>query len=392
MGKNDIWKSETTEYIDAISGQRVQKLTNYFAHNFHTYFTNNGWYDEDRKLLVGSDRGGVTNLYSLELATGEMRQLTDFSKEDAVSIQATYIHPDQNTAYYTCNHHIISLNLDSLVENKIVTLPEGYLFSNLSCTADGKKLCFGLVEDLSHRIHSNLSGGYVGFEEIELARPHSKICTFTFVTKEVEVIHEEKRWIGHVNTSPTQAHLLTFCHEGPWDKVDHRIWAMDIESKEVWKIRDGYANQFAGHEYWHADGIHIGYHGYTESLESKDGKFLGYIKYDNSEKQEFNFPYQNMHIHSNDATLIVGDGQQASAYHGEAYQDCIFLWKQIKGKMEGPKILCKHRGSFHTQKVHVHPRFSPDGKNVLFTSDRNGYGDVYLVEVPPFEELPSVPE
>jgi len=40
------------------------------------------------------------------------------------------------------------------------------------------------------------------------------------------------------------------------------------------------------------------------------------------------------------------------------------------------------------QQVHVHPRFTPDGRGVLFTSDRSGYGNVYLVEVPEFDRLP----
>lgn len=53
-------------------------------------------------------------------------------------------------------------------------------------------------------------------------------------------------------------------------------FGMNIDTGEVWKIREGEPNQFAGHEYWHADGLHIGYHGFTESLERKDGKFRVY--------------------------------------------------------------------------------------------------------------------
>ncbi|MDB5083332.1 MAG: Oligogalacturonide lyase, partial [Bacilli bacterium] len=233
-------------------------------------------------------------------------------------------------------------------------------------------------------------GGYVGFEETEALRPHSQICLLSLENGESKVIHDEKRWIGHVNASPTQPHLISFCHEGPWEKVDHRIWVMNLETQQAWKIREGAANQFAGHEYWHADGLHIGYHGFTDNLEKKEGKFLGFVRYDNTEREEFEFPYQNMHIHSNNSNLIVGDGQQANAYHGERYQDCIFLWKKSAEGMEGPRILCKHRGSFHIQKIHVHPRFSPDGKQVLFTSDMSGYGNLHMVDVPPFESLPSI--
>ncbi len=89
----------------------------------------------------------------------------------------------------------------------------------------------------------------------------------------MKVLHQEKRWLGHVNASPTQPHLLSFCQEGPWEKVEHRIWVMNTKSHERWKIREGHPRQFAGHEYWHEDGIHIGYHGFTESLERQEASF-----------------------------------------------------------------------------------------------------------------------
>lgn len=90
-----------------------------------------------------------------------------------------------------------------------------------------------MTEDLSHHLSTNLAGGYIGYEEIEAARPYSMIYDLHLKTKKVRILYEEKRWIGHINTSPTQAHLLTFCHEGPWDQVDHRIWVLDRNTKKV---------------------------------------------------------------------------------------------------------------------------------------------------------------
>ena len=48
-----------------------------------------------------------------------------------------------------------------------------------------------------------------------------------------------------------------------------------------------------------------------------------------------------------------------------------------------------HRGSFHAQILHVHPRFSPDGDQVLFASDAGGYGNLHLVDTPDFDSLPE---
>jgi oligogalacturonide lyase len=52
-------------------------------------------------------------------------------------------------------------------------------------------------------------------------------------------------------------------------------------------------------------------------------------------------------------------------------------------------MLCELRCSFHSQKVHAHPRFDAAGKRLLFTSDKNGYGNLYLVDLP--EDFASLP-
>ena len=54
------------------------------------------------------------------------------------------------------------------------------------------------------------------------------------------------------------------------------------------------------------------------------------------------------------------------------------------------RILAFHRGSFHVQIVHVHPCFTPDGAQVLYTADPDGYGQVFLADVPAFEALPTL--
>src|SRR5690625_5725809 len=66
------------------------------------------------------------------------------------------------------------------------------------------------------------------------------------------VIFEEENFVTHINTSPKLPNIITFCHEGPWQLVDHRIWGLDINSGEVWKIRERTeTSEMVGHEFWH---------------------------------------------------------------------------------------------------------------------------------------------
>jgi len=378
MGKGRVWPAEWKTLEDPISGVEVRQLTDYKGHSHHLYFTNPGWYAGGRKLLFGSDRENRTNLFSLDLTSGEITQLTDLEPlppPHETGFLATCLNPQGTEAYFYYGRSVVALDLASLDLRTLWETPEGFRRSMLNCTADGRSLCAGIFEDLSGRFRIDYGRGYIGFRETWEARPLSRIVCIATDGSGAEAVWEERYWIGHVNTSPTQSNLLTFCHEGPWDKVDNRIWGLDLSTGKAWRIRPREGQEAVGHEYWLDDGVTVGYHG-----RWPDGrKLFGRIRHDNSDRLETTTPHETGHMHSNDFTLIVGDGRPY-----------VRLWRRRGEEFDGPRILAEHRSSFHIQKVHVHPRFSPDGSEVLFTSDRTGYGNLYLVEVTDFESLPRI--
>lgn len=377
MDKGKAWGSESSQYYDRFTNVKITQLTNYTGHSHHLYFTENGWYDQNRKLLFISDRENKTNLFSIEVSTGEIVQLTDY---DTTSDMSVCLQPDGEKAYFRRKNKVIEIHLDNLQERVIYEGPENMSGGNVNCTADGQYVITRLGEDLSKRLTLDLKNGYIGHRELMEAKPKSQIIKISIEKQTAEVIFEEENWITHINTSPTQKNLMTFCHEGPWYLVDHRIWGLDIDTGEVWKIRERKEpREMVGHEYWYADGVTIGYHGFRE-----DGTgFFGKIRYDNQDMEEVEFSFRNWHAFSNDFSKIVVDGKGSL--------DKIIVWDQVDGHFSKAKILCEHRCSFHSQKVHAHPRFTPDGKKLLFTSDKNGYGNLYLVDLPAdFSSLPDL--
>jgi len=120
-------------------------------------------------------------------------------------------------------------------------------------------------------------------------------------------------------------------------KVDNRIWGLDLTTGKNWTIRPALPG------YWLADGERIGYHGRS-----------------------------------------VGDGTRTFPW--------VLLWRFHNGAFEGPRAVAYHRGSFQVQITHVHPRFSPDGHQILYVSDDSGYGNLYLIDTPDFDQLPSPPD
>jgi oligogalacturonide lyase len=386
MSRGQVWPAEWQELTDPISGIRIWQLTNYKAHSYHLYFTNSGWYADGKKLLFASDRGNRTNLYGLDLAEKTILQLTDLEPlvwPGESHLLGASINPQREEAYFWVNQVLLALDLETLDLRELYRAPKNFSVEITSVTADGRYICTGLYEDLSRQFRVDLEHGYVGFREYWKAKPLSQVLRIEVATGKAEVAWEERYWIGHINTSPTLPNILTFCHEGPWEEVDCRIWGLDLMTGKAWKIRPPQAGEAVGHEYWFADGVHIGFHGRRGGHE-KGEPFYGCIRYDNTEHVEIPFPYRSTHFHSLSLNLIVGDGNAQTPY--------LLLWRFRDGQLEGPRILARHGGSFHVQILHVHPRFSPDGQQVLYTCDPNGYGNVFLVDVPEFTTLPLLDE
>ena len=379
MSIGRIWPSETIEVQDPFSDIGLRQLTNYRAHSHHFYFTNPGWYDGGRRLLVASDRDNRTNLFGLELHSGQIQQLTDLNPlplPREVEFLRACVSSMKDEAYFWYGMELRTLDLHSLETRVLYRMEDGWDVSMINCSADGRHVYASVSEDMSSRFRVDYLRGYVGFRETWAARPLSRILRIAVDGSGGQNLFEESYWIGHVNTSPTRNELLTFCHEGPWNEVNNRIWGMNVETGAVWKIRARQEEgEAVGHEYWHADGERIGYHG-----RRVDGtQFIGHVRYDDTDPIETAFPGKTGHIHSNGPELIVGDGGHV-----------VRLWQRQGDGYGAPRTLCCHDSSMKIQQLHVHPRFSPDGTHVLFTSDVSGYGNVYLAEVPDVASLPEV--
>lgn len=369
--------AELVEFKDPVSGARVRQLTGYMGHSNHAYFTYPCWYDDGRKIVIASDRENRTNFFGVDLSSGNITQLTDLDPAaGAVGAQSMTKNPRREEIYFLQGRTLLALDLKTLALRPLFTTPPGYDAETANATADGQYVCAGYAQDLSDRFKVDLGHGYVGFHETWQAHPHCVIVRISLETGKSEVILEDHCWIGHLNTSPALPHLMTFCHEGPWDKVDNRIWGLDLQTRKSWKIRPTVPGEMVGHEYWMDDGEHIGFHG-----RNANGSFYGSIRYDNTDQVQAPFDFHSWHYHSYRLERVVGDG--------DANNPFLLLWRMKNGKFEGPKALVWHRGSFHIQRVHVHPCFSADGKQILYTADPQGYGQVFIVDLPEWDALPD---
>lgn len=366
--KGTIHPAETSLTGDATTGVRIRRLTDGPGDSHHLYFTNSGWHAGGRRLIFVSTRSGSTDLFSMNLESGAFRQLTDEGRETD-QLMFSCLNPSREEAYFWRGDRLIALDLRSLDERDLYRSPAGYSNNIISATGDGRFLCTVHYEDLSQRFRVDLLKGYVGFEQYWAARPRSVIVTIDTVTGAAREVIAKQAWIGHVNASPIVPHLATYCHEGPWRKVDNRIWGLDLDSGDTWPIRQRRRGESVGHEYWLSDGVTIGFHG----QEPDGGHFFGSVRYDDEGLREFPFPMQSKHVHSNSLDLVLGDGSTKDPR--------IYAWRVDADAISVPRPVLRHGCSSSVQARHVHPRFSPDSKRFIYVSDAGGVGNLYEVRV-----------
>lgn len=389
MSKGRVYHDEQFRYIDAYSGREIIKLTDYLGHSNHFYFTDPCWFNDGKSFFFMSDRENQSNLFRYDLEDGKITQLTDFTTPG--SSRGCWSEANQRL-YYWRDQKITELNPETYEERVIYEAPPDMQpEARANPTADGKYVISRLQEDVPQDKPS-ISFAYSRFHELFHKKPLTQIIRVEVETGQMEVIHEDKRYMTHINTSHALPNIMTFCHEGPWYLVEQRIWGLNIETGETWKIRpqDDGLNLAIGHEYWFADGEHIGYHGFPRDNRNAEHVF-GYLKWDNSEHVEVRFPFRSTHFQSLDESIIVGDGSPAAVFsHQGIARPFIQLFKWNGEDYEGPRILAYHRSTFNDQHAHPHPRFTPDGKYVLYSSDLTAYSNMYLVEVGDFDDLPEL--
>jgi len=355
---------------------QVHQLTNWKGHSNHFYFTTTSFLPGGKELVFVSDRDNQTNLFHLELATGWIRQLSDAGN---VQVTCSCLNPVRREAYYFAGRDLMATDVDTLETRTLYHVPDGWNTAILTPSCDGELLAFAEIKDLGWRTGPQ----YQGFGEFFKAKPPSRIRVVRTDGSKDWIAIEEGCWISHVNFSPKHRDVICYCHEGPWAMVQQRMWICTTDGSKHYALRPQDDDDAVGHEYWLSDGDRVAFHNYRGRKSGGKVKHrFGWIYYDNSQHWEVPFPAGSSHFQSSpDARLVVGDGYARTLPY-------LLLW-QIDGEPVGPFRLVRHDSSFHIQRAHCHPIFSPDGKAVLYTSDHTGYCNVYLAELP--EQVESLP-
>lgn len=363
---------------DPDTGARVTRLTppdvtchrNYF---YQKCFTNDG-----TKLMFGGEFGPQPspnwNLHLLDLPSQTAIQLTDGARENTFG---AFMSPDDRFVYFVRgDRNLIRLELATLKEEVAYVVPEGWVgygtwVANSACTK-----MVGIEIAAADWFPLNT---WQKFNEMFHKKP---LCRLFSVDLEGPrqgqrtVILEQRGWLGHPQYRPFDDHTVAYCHEGPHDLIDARMWFIDEDggNRRCGKAHD--EGESCTHEFWVPDGSAMIYVSYNDRSPERWICSLDPVTLQN--RVLTSMPPCS-HLMSNfDGTLIVGDGcGQASRGDNEMLVGDPYLHLfDLRAGTTRPSTrkIARHDSSWDVYKdsrqvTHPHPSFTPDEKQVLYSCD-----------------------
>lgn len=385
-----VYASEKREFIDQTSGAMITQLTNQGI-NYHFYFTDNSFSADGSEIYFLSNRGNegteICNLFRMDLGSGIMTQLTD----DPAGVEVGRITktPDSEYVAYITGRQLRLYNTRTK-KNKLLYEEPSMLMHNLSFSCDKKRIGFTRVED----VDALPDGGpnYAGFKEKMFATKDGRIAVIDLDGTNYREVFRDTHWLGHFQYSPDDPDIAMFCHEGPWNYVQQRIWLIQMETREIWPCFRQTEEDCVGHEFWTRGGNIIfdnrrdGHDGtisssksqvYATDKRSSHTPYFGFAHKDGEVYHKIEMPFYCNHYYANeDLSLFVGD----------AVEDIVL----IKPKEDGEAkviTLAKHNTTWHYQRSHCHPTFSWDGKKILYAADVDKWSDnLFIIQIPQIPE------
>ncbi len=344
---------------DGETGVRYDVLTGGVGNNTHVYFNRANFTGDGRFLIFRSDRTGSWQLYAYDIAGQHLRRLTDA----ALNPGRPSIDQHRPLLYYTQGDAVHRLNIDTLEEIVVYRhpTPAGGIFYLMDLSSDGQYLGFMEIGPYD-KLPDNTDDFVRRFE----ARPLSSFWIATADGAKVWKAHEEKRHLQHLLFCPADPATLMYCHEGPWDRVEQRLWLMRWDGSGIRPLRYQETPDLAiGHEYWCADGRHVDY------VRHCKGQPTAVCRVDTLSGKEtvLTLHGYSHFISDRSGNRIVGDDA-----------DFVTLFDVPSGSLT-PLVRHNQALTIANTLYHPHPAFSPDGQRIVFCRrDDTGHNDVCLLQ------------
>ena len=374
--------AERRFYKDEKTGREVCQLTTH-ANNYHLYFTDNSFSTGDQEIYFLSDRSasqpGIFNIFKMDLHSGKITQMTD--EKAGINHRMTKT-PDSELVVYTAGNQLKKLNIRTGQFEILYEEKNEFIMGTPFISPDKKY--FGVIRN-ERRPDFERGANYKGFKETMFSVKKAYITLVYLDGSKVMDIYEDTHYLGHFQFAPDDSTIAMFCHEGPWNLVQQRIWLLDLITRSTKPCFRQKEDDCVGHEFWTRDGLiffdnrRAGHDGTITSaktqatvplVQSGELPYIGLADKNGAVIKKIDMPYYCNHYHANNEnTLLVGD----------TVEDLVLI--DISGETPTIQTLCTHKTSWYTATTHAHPTFSWNGNRILFESDRDGKQNFYLLDL-----------
>ena len=407
IGSDPSWQPgqpPPKSWIDPATGHRVVRLTD--EPNSASFYFNVNAYTPNGKEMVYTTPDGIsvidlTTWKTRQVVQGHVRTIQVGHKTPSVF----YIKPEDRSLWVT--------NVDTGATRKLAVMPPRGFVASINADetlAAGTYIEGNAGQDYNQpppgaRPGRDQRGGSQQAQnmlqpmnkgEMMERRLAARLPLVLFVidlrTGKLRPLLHSRDWINHLLFSPTDPHLLLYCHEGPWQKVD-RIWTIHTDGTHNMLIQKRTMfMEIAGHEFWAPDGKTIWYDWQTP--KSVDFWLAGYTLA-TGRRVAYHMQADEWGIHFNvtrDGTLFCDDGgdpgQVAHSKNGEWIEllhpqlitgDGINKpWFVQPGVFHAEHLVNMSR---HNYRLEPNVSFTPDQKWIIFRSNMFGPTYVFAVEV-----------
>ncbi|HEU0293161.1 MAG TPA: oligogalacturonate lyase family protein [Anaerolineales bacterium] len=377
---------EWHDYQDPLTGRRVRQLADSPAEDYHLYFYNPSVTPDGKYLIFFSERTAVSNLFRLDLRSGEIVQLTDARPvraeywpftEAIKGVGACLVAQGNHgqEVFYFEGTDLFAVDIEGLQRRHVLSLPSDRRPSMLQANASGETLVFATWDEslFMERSHRAYAGEKFPDERFFQEMTSTIMRVDALSGPAQEVLRKEKFWINHVHLNPHNYDLILFCHE--YSELPDRMWLLDVTNGQCGPIPGQGADEWYQHEFWSGDGRRVCFHGGLVGDNTQG--FCGWCSTDGAEyTKAYHSTSGRAYAHYN----MHPDGQRMIP-DGEAHPGCISKVHLRDGCQEF-EVLCRHDSYTFgdDQRCHPHPSFTPDGRKVIFTSNRTGSSNVYLTD------------
>lgn len=357
-----VWASEKESWIDREFGFEITKWTSEKYESWHLYFNIESFIDKDN-LIIYSTRAGGINLFKLNLVDGTITQLTNHNGR----VGSVWHLPEMKKIWYEIENSIRELNYDTM-EDRLVYSDDKIDIRSFTVTCDGKYLIYSINKN-------------PGWSSENSTGPFA-IMRNDFGSKKVKQISPDYGFtINHLQASPVDPSIIIYAwqhqyREGGAGTVGNtpvRIWWLNVNGENGGPVVPQEFGIHRTHEFWFYDGSRIGYSARYMFGPNAGKQFLGSCKYDGSDNYMFEAPVGPAH------SQVFSDNKYWVADQNNGM--ILTLWNFERDRILEEVKLFRHNSTWEGQPGHPHPRFSPDGKYVVFGTDKSGSPQVYTVKI-----------